>query len=129
MEGEFLKEAIEIASGAKTPGVLALVAEGWFALTAMCETLGGAARRAGTVGIDQVEHRRYADLRISTGHAILGHKVCSANRPWPNVKPVYRVMRIHGMLLQHHAGAIDISRQNGRVSVEQWNLRWCSGGL
>ena len=42
MEGEFLKEAIEIASGAKTPGVLALVAEGWFALTAMCETLGGA---------------------------------------------------------------------------------------
>lgn len=40
MEREILKEALEIASRSKTPVALALVAEGRFAMTAACETLG-----------------------------------------------------------------------------------------
>ncbi len=33
------------------------------------------------------------------------------------------------MLLQRHTGAIDTRRHDGRVSVEQSNLRWCSDGV
>jgi putative transposase len=62
-------------------------------------------------------------------HAILRRKARSESRPWPNAKRVYRVMKIHGMLLQRHTGAIDTRRHDGRVSVEQSNLRWCSDGF
>jgi putative transposase len=59
-------------------------------------------------------------------HAILRRKACSKGRPWPNAKRVYRVMKLHGLLLQRHTGAIDSRRHDGRVAVEQSNLRWCS---
>lgn len=62
-------------------------------------------------------------------HAILRRKARSKNRPWPNAKRVYRVMKVHGMLLQRHTGAIDTRRHDGRVAVEQSNLRWCSDGF
>jgi len=62
-------------------------------------------------------------------HAILRRKACSENRPWPNAKRVYRVMKVHGMLLQRHTGAIDTRRHDGRVAVAQSNLRWCSDGF
>ncbi|SCX35223.1 hypothetical protein DSM25559_4860 [Agrobacterium rosae] len=39
MEGEILKEALEIATGPKKPIALAVVAEGKFPMTAVCETL------------------------------------------------------------------------------------------
>ena len=62
-------------------------------------------------------------------HAILRRKARSENRPWPNAKRVYRVMKVHGMLLQRHTGASDTRRHDGRVAVEQSNLRWCSDGF
>ncbi len=62
-------------------------------------------------------------------HAILRRKARSENRPWPNAKRVYRVMKVHGMLLQRHTGATDTRRHDGRVAVEQSNLRWCSDGF
>jgi putative transposase len=62
-------------------------------------------------------------------HAILRRKARSENRPWPNAKRVYRVMKVHGMLLQRHTGAIDTRCHDGRVAVEQSNLRWCSDGF
>ena len=62
-------------------------------------------------------------------HAILRRKARSENRPWPNAKRVYRVMKVRSMLLQRHTGAIDTRRQDGRVAVEQSNLRWCSDGF
>lgn len=62
-------------------------------------------------------------------HAILCRKARSENRTWPNAKRVYRVMKVHGMLLQRHTGAIDTRRHDGRVAVEQSNLRWCSDGF
>ncbi len=54
MEGEILKEALEIASGPKTHAALNLAAEGRFAMKAVCETLGVArsniaARATGTL--------------------------------------------------------------------------------
>jgi putative transposase len=62
-------------------------------------------------------------------HAILRRKARSQNRSWPNAKRVYRVMKVHGMLLQCHTGTIDTRRHDGRVSVEQSNLRWYSDGF
>jgi putative transposase len=62
-------------------------------------------------------------------HAILRRNAGSESRSWPNVKRVYRVMKLHGMLLQRHTGAIDTRRHDGRVAVERSNLRWCSDGF
>jgi hypothetical protein len=50
-------------------------------------------------------------------HAILRRKARNEDRPWPNAKRVYRVMKVHGMLLQRHTGAIDTRRHDGRVAV------------
>lgn len=54
-----------------------------------------------------------------------------ANRePGVNVKRIYRVMREHGLLLQRHTGRpADTRGHNGRVSVDQSDLRWCSDGF
>ena len=46
-----------------------------------------------------------------------------------NHKRVYRVMKAHGLLLQHHAGGAEARRHDGRVAVERSNLRWCSDGF
>lgn len=62
-------------------------------------------------------------------HAILRRNALRDSRSWPNVKRVYRVMKVHGLLLQRHTGAIDTRRHDGRVAVEQSNLRWCSDGF
>jgi len=62
-------------------------------------------------------------------HAILRRKACSENHSWPNAKRVYRVMKVHDLLLQRHTGAIDTRRHDGRVAVAQSNLRWCSDGF
>ncbi|MBW9089614.1 IS3 family transposase [Rhizobium wenxiniae] len=150
MEGEILKEALEIASGfKKTPVALALAAEGRFAMTAVCETLGVARsniaervkqRPSKTRGrppladqelVDEIktiidDMPTYGYRRV---HAILRRKARNENRLWPNAKRVYRVMKVHGMLLQRHTGAIDTRRHDGRVAVEQSNLRWCSDGF
>jgi putative transposase len=47
--------------------------------------------------------------------AILRRKARSESRPWPNAKRVYRVMKVHGLLLQRYTGAIDSRRHDGRV--------------
>ena len=49
-------------------------------------------------------------------------------RPAPNVKRVYRVMKVHGLLLQRHAGGEE-RRHEGRIAVDARNTRWCSDGL
>ena len=49
-------------------------------------------------------------------------------RPAPNVKRVYRVMKVHGLLLQRHAGGEE-RRHEGRIAVDTRNTRWCSDGL
>jgi putative transposase len=47
-----------------------------------------------------------------------------------NAKRVHRVMKVHGMLLQRHAGgAADARRHDGKIAVERSNLRWCSDGF
>lgn len=47
----------------------------------------------------------------------------------PNAKRVYRVMKVHGLLLQRHSGKADERRHDGRVAVDTRNTRWCSDGF
>jgi putative transposase len=49
-------------------------------------------------------------------HAILHRKALVESRPPPNHKRVYRVMKEHGLLLQHHAGGVE-RRHDGRIAV------------
>jgi putative transposase len=58
-------------------------------------------------------------------HALLRRRALAEGRPPPNHKRVYRVMREHSLLLQRHARGAE-RRHDGRIAVEQSDLRWCS---
>lgn len=62
-------------------------------------------------------------------HAVLRRNAKAENRSWPNHKRVHRVMKVHGLLLQRHTGNHESRKHDGRVSVDQSNLRWCSDGF
>jgi len=62
-------------------------------------------------------------------HALLRRQAEQDGCPAPNVKRVYRVMKVHGLLLQRHAGRGVERRHDGRVAVGVRNTRWCSDGL
>ena len=61
-------------------------------------------------------------------HALLRRQAEREGRPAPNLKRVYRVMKVHGFLLQRHAGGEE-RRHEGRIAVDARNTRWCSDGL
>jgi putative transposase len=46
-----------------------------------------------------------------------------------NVKRAYRVVKAHGLLLQRHTGDGVEQRHDGRVAVDQPDMRWCSDGF
>jgi putative transposase len=62
-------------------------------------------------------------------HALLRRAAQRHGHPTPNVKRVYRVMKVHGLLLQRHAGGAKERRHEGKVAVATRNTRWCSDGL
>jgi putative transposase len=62
-------------------------------------------------------------------HALLRRDAEREGRPVPNVKRVYRVMKLHGLLLLRHAGGVETRRHEGKVAVAARNTRWCSDGL
>ena len=62
-------------------------------------------------------------------HALLRRQAEQEGRPAPNVKRVYRVMKVHGLLLRRHAGGREERRHEGKVAVGTRNTRWCSDGL
>ena len=62
-------------------------------------------------------------------HAILRRQARAEGRPAPNHKRVFRVMQVHDLLLQRHAGGVEERRHEGRIAVEASNRRWCSDGF
>jgi putative transposase len=62
-------------------------------------------------------------------HALLRRQAEKNGRAAPNPKRVYRVMRVHGLLLQRHSGRGEERRHDGRIAVDTRNTRWCSDGL
>ena len=61
-------------------------------------------------------------------HAILKRQALAAGLKPPNHKRVYRVMKVHGLLLDRHAGGTE-RRHDGRIAVDERNRRWCSDGF
>jgi putative transposase len=49
--------------------------------------------------------------------------------PPVNVKRVYRVMKVHGLLLERYTGNGEERRHDGRVAVDRPDTRWCSDGF
>ncbi len=62
-------------------------------------------------------------------HALLRREAEKAGRAAPHPKRVYRVMKVHGLLLQRDGEHRRERRHDGRVAVDQRNTRWCSDGL
>lgn len=62
-------------------------------------------------------------------HALLRRQAEHNSLRAPNVKRVYRVMKLHGLLLQRHASTGFERRHEGRVAVDARNTRWCSDGF
>jgi putative transposase len=60
--------------------------------------------------------------------ARLRRKAMAKGRAPANRKRVYRVMKVHGLLLERHAGGVE-RRHDGRIAVARSNLRWCSDGF
>jgi putative transposase len=61
-------------------------------------------------------------------HAVLKRQALAAGLKPPNHKRVYRVMKVHGLLLDRHVGG-DERRHYGRIAVDERNRRWCSDGF
>jgi putative transposase len=61
--------------------------------------------------------------------AVLRRQAIAEGRQPVNRKRVYRVMRVHGLLLRRHAGFHEERRHDGKIAVAQSNLRWCSDGF
>ena len=56
-------------------------------------------------------------------HAVLKRQALAAGLKPPNHKRVYRVMKVHGLLLDRHAGGVE-RRHDGRIAVDERNRRW-----
>jgi len=59
-------------------------------------------------------------------HALLNKKLHGLGLQRVNHKRVYRIMRLHGLLLARHTGTRPSLAHTGRVSVIRRNARWCS---
>ena len=62
-------------------------------------------------------------------HAVIRDIRAAEGCPRVNVKRVYRVMKVHGLLLNKHTGAGEERRHDGRVAVDRSDTRWCSDGF
>jgi putative transposase len=62
-------------------------------------------------------------------HALLRREAEKTGREAPNPKRVYRVMKVHGLLLQRGGERREERRHDGRVAVDLRYTRWCSDGL
>ena len=60
--------------------------------------------------------------------AILKRQALAEGRQPPNHKRVNRVIKVHGLLLDRHAGGAE-RRHDGRIAVDERNRRWCSDGF
>ncbi len=62
-------------------------------------------------------------------HALLRRQAEKTGRAAPNPKRVYRVIKVHGLLLQRDGEDCEERRHDDRIAVDQRNTRWCSDGL
>jgi transposase InsO family protein len=74
--------------------------------------------------------RGIIDERLTYGYrrvcAVLNRRLSAMGRPQVNHKRVYRIMRLHGLLLTWHSGRRPDRVHEGKVIAIRRNLRWCS---
>jgi len=74
--------------------------------------------------------REIIDERLTYGYrrvcAVLNRRLSATGRPRVNHKRVYRIMRLHGLLLSRHSGRRPDRAHEGKVIAIRRNLRWCS---
>ena len=79
----------------------------------------------GARGTDQGGDRALPTSGYRRVQAILKRKALAAGLKPPNHQRIYRVMKVHGLLLDRHAGGAE-RRHDGRIAVDERNRRWCS---
>jgi putative transposase len=77
--------------------------------------------------------RPHADARPTYGHrriaALLKRKRRADGTAPVNTKRVYRLTKMHGLLLARHTGRRRPREHDGQVARLRSNIRWCSDGL
>jgi len=77
--------------------------------------------------------RRLVDERPTYGYrritALLNRDLAAEGASPANHKRVYRLMKVHGLLLEKHSGRRPGRTHDGKVIVMRSNLRWCSDGF
>ena len=77
--------------------------------------------------------REVVDVKPTYGYrrvtATLNRRLAVLGKPRVNHKRVFRIMRLHGLLLQPHTGCPDHRVHDGRVQTLSSNQRWCSDGF
>lgn len=77
--------------------------------------------------------RRLVDARPTYGYrritALVNRALVARGDPPANHKRIYRLMKIHGLLLEKHTGERPGRVHDGTVVVMRSNLRWCSDGF
>ena len=77
--------------------------------------------------------RRPVDARPTYGYrritALVNRALVARGDPPANHKCIYRLMKIHGLLLEKHTGQRPGRVHDGTVVVMRSNLRWCSDGF
>ena len=92
----------------------------------------GPQERAGDVDLAGAI-RRLVDARPTYGYrriaALLKRERRSDGLAPVNAKRVYRLMKKHGLLLEHHTGRRRVREHDGQVATIRSNCRWCSDAL
>lgn len=77
--------------------------------------------------------RRLVDARPTYGYrritALVNRELAAKAEPPANHKRIYRLMKIHGLLLERHSGRRPGRLHDGKVIVMRSNVRWCSDGF
>ena len=77
--------------------------------------------------------RRLVDARPTYGYrritALLNRDLAEEGLAPANHKRVYRLMKVHGLLLEKHSGRRPGRSHDGKVVVMRSDLRWCSDGF
>lgn len=77
--------------------------------------------------------RRMVDERPTYGYrritALLNRELAAEGRPRANHKRLYRLMKVHKLMLARHTGHRPGRPHDGKVMVMASNLRWCSDGF
>lgn len=77
--------------------------------------------------------RRLVDERPTYGYrritALVNRDLAAQGAAPANHKRIYRLMKVHGLLLEKHSGHRPGRCHDGKVVVMRSNLRWCSDGF